>query len=61
MGSAPRARQYHRIEVKVPKNILELASERWSNLDRLGPAVGFIDEGLDAFNNSIRSIRALWR
>jgi hypothetical protein len=49
------------IEVKVPKNILELASERWSNLDRLGPAVGFIDEGLDAFNNSIHSIRALWR
>jgi len=47
------------VQVEVPEEILDLASQRWSNLDGQGPAVGFIDEGLEAFNEAIISITEL--
>ena len=45
------------VEVKVPKSVLNVASSRETNLDRLGPAVSYIDEALSEFNNAIITIR----
>ena len=48
------------VQATVPRNVLEVASQRWQNLDGLGPAVGFIDEGLDTFNQALISIISIW-
>jgi hypothetical protein len=48
------------VKAQVPRNTLEYASDTWSNLDDLGPATMFIDEGLDYFNQSIISISHIW-
>lgn len=48
------------VKVTVPSNVLDYASTHWSNLDQLGPAVSFIDDGLDVFNKAIISIRSIW-
>lgn len=48
------------VEVRVASSALEHASETWSNLDGLGPAAMFIDDGLEYFNQSLISISHIW-
>jgi hypothetical protein len=47
------------VKVQVPKSILDAAYKSWPNLDGLGPAISFVDEGFDAFTRVIISIEAL--
>lgn len=48
------------VKVTVSRDVFEHASQTWSNLDQLGPAAGWIDEGLDYFNDAIVSIAHVW-
>jgi RHS repeat-associated protein len=44
------------MDVTLPKDILDFSSSSSENLDNLGPAVSFLDEGLDMLNRLIISI-----
>jgi hypothetical protein len=44
------------VKVTTPDEVMEFASSTSENLDNLGPAVSFIDEGLDAFNELFTEI-----
>ena len=46
----------HIVEAKVPSSILE-TGYRLTNLDGLGPAVGFMDDALTEFNKVILTVK----
>jgi len=46
------------VSITIPKSVIDLGY-RVRNLDNLGPAVSYIDDSLDAFNNAIISIESV--
>ncbi len=47
------------VKVTAPDEVMEFTSSTSENMDNLGPAVSFIDEGLDAFNELLTEIEIL--
>jgi hypothetical protein len=47
------------VKVTAPDEVMEFTSSTSENMDNLGPAMSFIDEGLDALNQLLTQIEIL--